>query len=162
MDARRAPDRDGLVEIVRVLVLMQGAMLVASTIQAAFFASNFPQAGRGAVVLTGLATIATFAALWGLGRGAGWARRLTYAGEAFVLAGAIVDELLALGLSGAPLGLVATLTRVVVPVAVIVLLRRSRERRPRATEAGLTAVGALAVAGAAGPAASIPGWKPAG
>ena len=128
MTANLDRDPDELVDVARVLVLVQGAVLVTSTIEAGVFASAFAQGGGASVLLTGLAAGATLTAGWGLGRRARWARRLTYLGEAVVLVGAIVDQLLALILAGAPLGLVPALMRLIVPMGVVVLLRRSRRQ----------------------------------
>jgi hypothetical protein len=112
-----------LVEVVRVLVLMQGAILVATTIEAALFSVAFGPAAGPAVLLTGGAAVLTLATSRGLGRRRRWARRLTVGAECAVLAGALLELALSLLLAGAAFGVVPTLTRLVVPIIVIVLLR---------------------------------------
>jgi hypothetical protein len=117
-----------LVEVVRVLVLMQGAILVATTIEAAIFSVAFgPAAGPG-VLLTGGAAVLTLATSRGLGRGRRWARRLTVGAECAILAGAILELALSVLLAGATFGIVPTLTRLVVPIVVIVAIREPAVR----------------------------------
>jgi hypothetical protein len=130
-----------IVEVVRVLVLMQGAVLVATTIEAALFGIAFGPAAGPAFLFTAAAALLTLATARGLGRRRRWARRLTIVAETVVLAGGLIELGLALALTGAASGLVPILTRVVVPIVVIVALREPSARSsfalnaPPATEA---------------------------
>jgi hypothetical protein len=117
-----------LVEVVRVLVLMQGAILVATTIEAAIFGLAFGPASRPAVLLTAGAAILTLTTARGLGRRRRWARRLTIIAEIGVLAGGLLELGLALAFTGAAIGIVPILTRLVVPIIVIVALREPATR----------------------------------
>jgi hypothetical protein len=117
-----------LVEVVRVLVLMQGAILVATTIEAALFGLAFGPATAPTVLITAGAAVLTLAASRGLGRRKRWARRLTIGAEFAILAGALLELALSALVAGAAFGIVPTLTRLVVPVIAIVALREPAAR----------------------------------
>ena len=134
-----------LVEVARVFVLMQGAVLVATTIEAAIFGVAFGPAAGSAFVLTACAAVLTLATARGLGRRRRWARKVTIVAEVAILAGALLELGLSLLVLGAAIGLVPILTRVVVPIVVIAALR---SRAARATFGTTTAPARAALAGA--------------
>lgn len=72
----------------------------------------------------------------GLDRRSYLARRLVIVGEVLVVLAALVDLALSVFLAQAPLDPVPLLTRLVLPVAVIALLRRACTRVPAALGAG--------------------------
>ena len=76
------------------------------------------------LLLTTAGAVLAFVAAAGLGRLATWARRFTIVAEVLVLWVAAIDLGLAVGIAHASLDVVPMLTRVVIPVLVIVLLRR--------------------------------------
>ena len=126
MQSRAAPH--GIFALASVLVLLQGAIFVATTFEAVMWASFFGPTVGPSVVLSGGAAALTLTAAWALGRPAGLlarlARRWTLIAEAGVILLALVDLGLAVAIAGAPFGLVPALTRLAIPGAVIVLLRR--------------------------------------
>jgi hypothetical protein len=125
---RKTPRPDDLVEVVRVLVLMQGAVLVATTIEASLFGLAFGSATGPAVLLTAGAALLTLATARGLGRRRRWARRVTIVAESGVLAGGLLELGLSMLVSGTSFGIVPTLTRLVVPIFAIVALREPAAR----------------------------------
>ena len=56
-DRRRADD---LLDVARALLLLQGAILVTTTIESVIWSGFFP-AGRGAVLISGVAAVTIFA-----------------------------------------------------------------------------------------------------
>lgn len=117
-----------LVEVARVLVLMQGAVLVATAIEAAIFGLAFGPAAGPAFLFSACAAVLTLATARGLGRRRRWARRVTIVAEAAIFAGALLELGLSLLVLGAGIGLVPILTRLVVPVVVIAALRSPAAR----------------------------------
>jgi hypothetical protein len=117
-----------MVELVRVLVLLQGGFALLSTVEILVAGLSTTSLGPlgPSVLLTAATTGATFALVAGLGRRSHVARWLVMAGEAAVIVSALVDLGLAVFLAGTALGLVPTLTRLALPTLVIVLLRRDR------------------------------------
>jgi hypothetical protein len=88
-------------------------------------------AGPGGALTLGVtaaAAVATLAAAAGLARRSRAARRLTLVCETGILAVAVLEAILSTVLAGVPLVPVAALTRVAVPLAVILLLRRPDSR----------------------------------
>lgn len=128
MNLRPASHRDDLAAVVHILVLVQAAIGVALAIEAAIFLS-FTGAAAIPIALGGaVAALAMLVVAGGLGRRARWARRLALIGESAVLLLALADTVLAL-LTGTILPPpMAVLTRVVLPLAVILLLRRRSVR----------------------------------
>jgi len=133
-----APIRAHAIDLARTIILVQGAILVAATIESFLFAAAFgPAAGIGVALTAGAAilTLVTAARL-GAGRDAaglsglvGHAgpgrriRRWTIIAEGAVIATFLVDLGLAIVVTGAPIGLVALMTRLVAPLVVIALVR---------------------------------------
>lgn len=116
--------RTDLVEVAHILVLMQGAILVAGTVEAIFFLGFGGPAARVSLGLTATSAVLTLVAAARLARGSGLARRWTIIAESGVLLVTTADLVLALLMTGEPLGPVALLTGLVVPAGVIALLRR--------------------------------------
>ena len=112
-------------EVAHVLVLIQGAVLVAGTLGAVAFLALVGAAGGVSLVLTAGAAVLTLATAAGLGRGSRPARRWTLLAESGVLAVGIVDLVLALLMTGEALAPVPLLGGLVVPAAVIAILRRT-------------------------------------
>lgn len=119
-DVRR-PTND-LLDVVRVLLLIQGAILIATTVEAVLWGLAF----RAPAATALLSAVAAMVLLIGRARirpDRGGTRRLIYAIEGFLLATLALDALLALVLIGALPPPVALLTRLVLPISVIGLLR---------------------------------------
>ncbi len=108
----------------RALLLLQGAILVATTIESLFWGFVFPGA-RGAAVMSGASAVVILVARTRLRADRRWARRLVYAFEVLLLVAMAIDIVLAIALTHALPPVVALLTRLVVPVSVVAILRRS-------------------------------------
>jgi hypothetical protein len=117
------PRSRDLLEVVRVLVVLQAAVLVASTLEGLVFLAAFGPTAGPTVALTGLAAVITFAVASGIGRRSARARRITLLAEGGILLVAAVDLALSLLMTGTPLPLVPTIVRLVLPLAVIAILR---------------------------------------
>jgi hypothetical protein len=123
MDTDRRPGHE-LLEVARALLLLQGALLVATTMEALFWSFVFP--GAGASVLTsGVAAVVILVARARLRTDRRWPRRLVYVVEGLSVALIAVDVGLAIALTRALPPVVALLTQLVLPIAVIGLLRRA-------------------------------------
>lgn len=132
MDMNRRPEDDFL-DVARVLLLVQGAILVATTIEAVVWRMAFAGAAGAPVLLSAGAAVMILVARARLHADRAWSRRLVYAVEGFTLAFLALDLALAIALTGTPPPAVALLTRFVLPLSVIYLLRRSA----RATTPGV-------------------------
>lgn len=124
METTRHP-ADELLDLARVLLLVQGSILVATTIEAVVWGMAFAGAPGAPVLLSGGAAVMILVARARLRVGRGWSRRFVYAVEGFTLAFLALDLVLAIALTGTPPPAVALLTRFVLPVSVIYLLRQS-------------------------------------
>lgn len=116
--------RTEFTDVAHILVLLQGAILVARTGEAALFLAVTGTSALASLGLTAGAAVLTLATAAGLARGSVRARRWTLIAEAGVLSIGTVDLALALVMTGEPLGPVGLLVELAVPAAVIVLLRR--------------------------------------
>lgn len=123
MESERRP-ADDLLAVIRVLLLVQGAVLVATTIEALFWSLVFPGAGGTTVVLSGVAAVAILVARVRVRADRRGTRRAIYIVEGVVLATFVIDAALALVLTQAFPPAVAALTGFVLPLCVIALLRR--------------------------------------
>jgi len=133
MESQRRP-ADELLEVIRVLLLVQGAILVATTIEALFWSLVFPGASGASVVLSGAAALAVLVARVRVRAGRRGTRRAIYIVEGVVLATFVIDTALSLVLTQAFPPAVAVLTRFVLPLSVIALMRRiARASTPAAT-----------------------------
>jgi uncharacterized membrane-anchored protein len=111
-------------DVVRVLLLLQGAILVANTIEAGLFAVAFSAGVVPSVLATAVAAIAIFIGRARLGRGGRRSRRAIYIVEGVIIAMLALDLALALVLTHQTVPAMAVLTRFALPVAVIALLGR--------------------------------------
>jgi len=115
--------RSDLLEVVRVLLLLQGAILIATTLEAGLFAIAFSGGLTPTVLMTAAAAIAVFVARARLCSERP-ARRTLYVVEAIVLVLLAVDTALSLIITHQAVPPVAVLTRFVLPVSVIALVGR--------------------------------------
>jgi hypothetical protein len=139
METTRRP-ADDLLEVARALLLLQGAILVATTIESLFWSVVFPGAG-GALLTSGLSAVVVLVARTRLRADRPWARRLVYAVEGLTLIAVAVDIALALALTHALPPLVALLTQLVLPVCVVMLLRRSARKATAPIPGAVVAMG---------------------
>ena len=115
---------DDLLDLARVLLLLQGSILIATTIEALIWGVIFPGAG-GAVLMSGVSAVVILVARARLRADRRWARRLVYVVEGLSLAAVAVDIALAIALTHAFPPVVALLTQLVLPISVVTVLRRS-------------------------------------
>ena len=123
MEMIRRPAEE-LLEVTRALLLLQGAILVATTIESLIWGFVFPGAG-GVLLMSGASAVVILVARVRLRADRTWARRLVYAVEGLILLTAAVDTAFSLALAHALLPMVALLTQIALPISVIALLRRS-------------------------------------
>ncbi|MEK6208194.1 MAG: hypothetical protein AABM32_11185 [Chloroflexota bacterium] len=116
---------DDLLEVARVLLLLQGAILLATTIEALIWGIAFAGGSGLPFLMSGGAAAVILVARARLRADRRWTRRLVYGLEGFTLATFAIDTILAIALTGALPPIVAILTRLVPPITVIALLRRS-------------------------------------
>lgn len=142
MDTIRRPI-DDLLEVARVLLLLQGSILVATTIEALIWGVIFGGTAGVPVFMSGAAALVILVARARVRADRRWTRKLVYAVEGVILATLTLDTVLAVALTGALPPAVALLTRFVLPISVILLLRRSA----RTTAAPISSITAAAVEG---------------
>jgi len=123
MDTRRAAD--DYLDLARVLLLLQGSIFVATTIESLIWGIAFAGAAAAPLLLSGGAAAAILVARARLRADRRWTRRLVYGVEGFTLAFFALDLALAIALTGTPPPAVAVLTRFVLPVSVIFLVRQT-------------------------------------
>ena len=134
MNTDRRPG-DDLLDVARALLLLQGALLVATTIESLFWGLAFASTG-GALLMTAASALVILIARIGLRPDRTWSRRLVYAVEALILLTGAIDTAISLALAHALLPMVTLLTQIALPIAVIALLRRSRHSSLAATRSG--------------------------
>lgn len=134
MDTTRRP-RDDLLDVLRVLLLLQGSILVVATVEAAIFGAAFGNGGAS-VLLSAAAATAILVARARMRADRRWPRRLVYIVEGITLVTLAIDTVLALAITRALPPALALLTRLVLPVVVVALLGRSTQ-----AGAGLTSGG---------------------
>lgn len=111
-----------------MLLLLQAGFAVLSLLEAAAIGvtvSGLPLL-LPTLVLTGGVAVGTLVLVSRLSRRSARARRLAVAGEVLIVLGALIDLTLALGMAGRTLELMPALTRLGLPIAVVVLLRKGR------------------------------------
>lgn len=134
------------VAVARVLLIVQGAIALVATVEALIFGTAFGAPLSAAVVVTAGGAIMTLWLAAAVVRRSRRARKLALILQLGWLSFAAVDMLLAGFLTQRGLELVPVLTRIVLPLAIVVILRRRevrawfgitnrRERRRRAVEA---------------------------
>lgn len=124
MDTTRRPT-DELLDVARVLLLVQGAVLVATTIEALFWTLVFPGAAGTPFLMSAAAAVLVLVAGRRLRADRPWTRRTAYVIETVILVNLVIDLALAVVITGAVPPIVALLTRFVLPLCVIALLRQS-------------------------------------
>ena len=130
---------DDLLDVVRVLLLIQGAILTATTIEAVVWGLAF-RAPAATALLSGVAAIGLLIGRSRIRADSTGTRRLIYAIEGALLVALAIDALLAVALIGAVPPPVALLTRLVLPASVIGLLRHvTRAARLARADAEATA-----------------------
>jgi hypothetical protein len=133
MDTIRRPT-DELLDVARLLLLLQGAVLVATTIEALIWSLVFPGAAGTPFLVSGVVTVLVLVAGARLRADRSWTRRTLYVVETVILVNLVIDLALAVVITGHVPPIVALLTRFVLPLSVIALLRGS----VRATVAPVT------------------------
>ena len=133
METTRRP-ADDLLEVAKVLLLLQGALLVATMIEALVWAVFFPGANGSPALMSGATAVAILFARIRVRPDRRWSRRLVYFVEGVILLTAAVDLAIGLALAHALPPMVTLLTQIALPTAVIALLRRSAVQ-PRAAAA---------------------------
>jgi hypothetical protein len=129
METTRRPAED-LIEVARVLLLVQGAILVATTIEALVWSFAFGGAAGMPLLLSGATAAAIFVARARVRPDRRRTRRVVYAVEGVILAILAIDTALAIALTGAYPPPMALLTRLLLPLSVVLLLRRSAHPSP--------------------------------
>jgi hypothetical protein len=129
MDTTRR-QADDFLDLARVLLLLQGSIFVATTIESLIWGMAFAGAAAAPLLLSGGAALMLLTARARLRADRRWTRRLVYAVEGVTLAYLALDLALAIALTGTPPPAVALLTRFVLPVAVIYLIRQSARATP--------------------------------
>jgi len=124
METTRRPT-DELLDVARVLLLVQGAVLVATTIESLIWSLIFPGAAGTPFLMSGAAAVLAIVASVRMRAGRSWTRRLVYGIEVVILVNLVIDLGLAVAITGHVPPIVALLTRFVLPLAVIGLLRAS-------------------------------------
>jgi hypothetical protein len=119
-----------LLDVARVLLLVQGSILIATTIEALIWSFAFGGAAGTPVAISGAAAAAILVARARLRGDRRWPRRLVFIVEGVILATLALDTVLAIALTGALPPAVALLTRLLLPISVMVLLRRASDARP--------------------------------
>jgi hypothetical protein len=116
---------DDLLDLARVLLLFQGAILVATTLEALIWAAVFPGPGGVPVLLSAASAAAVLVGRARLRADRRGTRRLLYAIEGFILGTQLIDVGLSIALAHSIPPLVALLTQVALPLAVATTLRRA-------------------------------------
>lgn len=123
--ATKQGSSEDLLDVARVVLLVQGWVLVATTIEALVWSAAFPGATGLPVVMSGAASAALLFGRTRLRADRSWTRRLVYGVEGLILATLAIDTALAIAIIGAYPPAVSLLTRLFLPVAVILLLRHA-------------------------------------
>jgi F0F1-type ATP synthase assembly protein I len=123
MDTTGRP-RGDLLDVVRVLLLVQGSILVATAIEALIWGMAFAAAGSSTLI-SAVAAAAVLVARARVRADRRWTRRLVYVIEGIVLTSLVIDMALAIAITHALPPAVALLTRLLLPLCVIALLRRT-------------------------------------
>jgi len=129
MDTNRR-HTDELLDVARVLLLVQGAVLFATTIEALILTLIFPGAAGTPFLMSAVAAVLVLVAGARLRADRSWMRRILYVVETVILVNLVIDLALAVVITGHVPPIVALLTRFVLPLAVIGLLRASTRLEP--------------------------------
>jgi len=126
MKTPTSSNQQSWLEILWALVVLQGGILVLSSVESLFVNALFGFSLIGVFILTACGAFLTLRTARGLRLRKRWARRVTLFAEWFVLAIGVIEVGASIAIPGASAGLVPVLTRVVVPIAVLVFLRRTK------------------------------------
>jgi len=118
----------GTIAVVRILLLIQGAIAAVALIEAVVFGVAFGAPLSAVVLLTGAGAILTLWFAAAVVRRSRRARKLTLGLQGLWLGSAAIDLLLAVLLTQRGLELVPLLTRVVLPLTIIALLQQRDTR----------------------------------
>ena len=113
-----------LLDLTRVLLLMQGAILIATTIESLVWASAFPGASGLVPLMNGGSALVILIARARLRADRRRLRRLVYVVEGLIVASFAIDTVLAIVLAHSAMPVVAIFSQFVLPVSAIGLLRR--------------------------------------
>jgi hypothetical protein len=116
---------DELIDLVSVLMLLQGAILLATTLESLVWALALPGGGGLALLLTGGSAVAILVARARMRGERRRLRRAVYVVEGLIVATFAVGTVLSLVLAHAAMPVLAVLSQFVLPVTVIGLLRRA-------------------------------------
>jgi len=122
VDTRRQAE---LLEVVRVLLLVQAAILLANTVEAFVFGLAFSGGVTPTVILTAASALAVLVSRARIATTARGGRRALAIVEGVIIASLAIDTALALFLTHHAVPLVAVLTRFALPAAVLALLTRT-------------------------------------
>lgn len=114
--------------VIRTLLLIQGGIAVMSTLEALLVGATFGVMLAPIILLTAGAAFLTLMAARGVVRRSPRARKTAIWLEGLVLVFAAIDLFLAIVLAKRGLELVPVLTRIVLPIVIIRLLRRRQVR----------------------------------
>ena len=134
MDERRPAD--DILDVVRVLLLLQGAILVATTLEAVIWGVIFSGTVGIAALMSGSAAAIVLVARVRVRPDRRRMRRLTYVVEGVILATFVIDTAAALVLAHALPPLAAIFTDGLLPLSLVWLLRRSSRATAPAPLAG--------------------------
>ncbi len=118
------PPIDTRVDVVRILLLIQGGIAVTSTIEVFLVGTLTGLFIAPLMLATLVAAIVTLWAARGVRLRSRRARKITFWVEGTILVFALIDLLLAMILARRGLALVPTVTRIVLPIAIMRTLRR--------------------------------------
>lgn len=113
-----------MIDLVRVVLLLQGALLATAAVEAAFFSAVFGGASAPSALLTGIAALVVFVARARLAPARRRSRRALYAVEILILLFFGLDVILTLIIARTTVPPLAAITQFAMPVAVIWLLGR--------------------------------------
>lgn len=118
--------RDDRIDVVWAIVVIQGAITVLSFLEALVVGASQGAALVPILALTGGGAALALLSARGLRGRRRWARRVTLIAESLVLLVGLIN-LAASILLAQRIGLVPTLTTIVAPIMVLVLLRKAKE-----------------------------------
>ena len=98
---------------------------VATSVEALIWSIVFPGAAGTPFLTSGVAAVLVLVASARVGSDRSWTRRIVYIVETVILVNIVIDLALAVVITGAVPPIVALLTRFVLPLSVIALLRQS-------------------------------------
>ncbi|MGI9666654.1 MAG: hypothetical protein ACR2N2_06065 [Acidimicrobiia bacterium] len=129
---------DGWIDILWALVVLQGAVLALSVAEVLVMNAMTGFLLVGNLVLTLAATTAAFLAARGIRRRRIWARRLTLVAQWFIIVFATIDAVISILLSGAPPDLIPVMTGLMIPIVILVFLRKTKAAFNVAIEVDVT------------------------